>query len=321
MANQNTLEGLAGGFGGSYTDSLNQRRAESLDSMVKQSAMRGVDANTNRTNFLTEQDKAQAPLKLEQMQLSTAGQRETNKLIEPEVAAKLKAMDKESKRQQLLAPVQAQEEFVDTVHQSLMMGKDFKTTMAEIFASRPDLDTPAVRKAAAAYATKSPQAIVAEIQQAKKAMADFRNSIDDKTYDKLIDQQTRKDVARIQADASIQGDRIRANAAGSTRGINATEAKLNIIKQMEKETDPTKIANLTWQLNALNDNANAGKYNIVTDKTEGGNIIPPPPRSGSGAKAPNIESLVKAQGESYEPTKYDYRVSPEGKVQRKLKGK
>lgn len=137
--------------------------------------------------------------------------------------------------------------------------------------------------------------------------------------------QNQKDVANIQAQASVQGDRIRAAASGAEGGKeNTTMAirRLSAIIADPNTSEQEKLAaeyELTAQLK-FGQQRETSPLGSQFDKSKE-KLLPSRPGSKAAPAAPDIKSLVEASGAKYEPNKFDYRINPEtGKVQKKPKG-
>ena len=136
-------------------------------------------------------------------------------------------------------------------------------------------------------------------------------------------------AARVQAAAQKAVSMANAAAAGK---LDPAKAAVALAFAAEQSDDPTERAELFRRSNEMELMAQklkpAPQPQINTDAVGGGVLNPaklPGPTAGvkdAPAQPGNdIQKAVTAAGWTYEPTKYDYRIGPDGKVQRKLKGK
>jgi len=174
------------------------------------------------------------------------------------------------------------------------------------FPDKFDLSTPEGQKALQAYRNSSPQQILQITQQrmeqiatstakqSAEVQAKMLEEDNKHSNDMALDAQGNRSAMSIAQLNAASGER-QASMRGASGGgsMNATEAKLMLMQQLAQETDPAKRDYIVWQINALGDNANQGKRNIVTGEMEGGNMIAPPlpvqaPASGGSDLAARI---------------------------------
>lgn len=143
-------------------------------------------------------------------------------------------------------------------------------------------------------------------------------------------------AAQIGADSRQMVAALRGQASGKLASIEQELVRLNAEyeKATDKETKSAIAAQAQRLINAkkeittaVAENNAAKMQQILSGAPVGGNTPPAfgtppatPPAAQPAAPPPEMASALQKAGWSYEPEKYDYRVGPDGKLQRKPKG-
>lgn len=138
-----------------------------------------------------------------------------------------------------------------------------------------------------------------------------------------------RDVAKTNADARVEAADLRRQQAEAKAVQIKTFQQAAVLynEAANKETDPTKKAALQAQAAQYLQAAQTLTFRPGIDAAAAANmpaLVSPQPfgptNPGLGAPDAHLGQALKAAGVPYEPDKYEYRVGPNGNLQRKPKG-